>query len=221
MCIYMFCHVPLIINLGLAKASTNLGLAKVVSQRASEFGKQQEKMVKLIEEEVSDIPEDKKDRIFKLLLDVFSGAQVQIESAKLDAAASVSIPWPDPVPMLEGDGDEIDKVVNELPACNVDQDDDPLGLGFAMSPSFVAEQEVALQLAAGNKGTSASSSCTKPKSLLASQIFETSLQDAAPKRQRSRNNFPKGDSPRPSPKTKTLETPALPPSIAGISNVPH
>jgi hypothetical protein len=105
------------------------------------------------------------------------------------------------VPMLEGDGDVAAEVEDEFPHFDEDEEN-PLGL--QLSAGFVAVQEA-----------------PHKKTTLASQAFDTDLHVAAAKRQKSRNNFPKGDSPRPSPKARALETPTMPPAVGGISNSPH
>jgi hypothetical protein len=181
------------------EASSNLGLSRVASQRASKLGKEHEQLVQKLEEVVDGIPAEKKDNIFRLLLDVYTATQVQIESAKNEASngKEPTLPEPGPVvaPVVESipDHDEFDD--DEFPS--VDEDG-----SFACSPAFLARQALALEAVATNpagSASSASSSSAQKKTLLASQVFDTDLKEAASKRQKSRMNFPKGVSPRTSP----------------------
>jgi hypothetical protein len=165
--------------------SSTLGWSKVALQRAGELSKEHETIMTGIEEvvDIDEIPQDKKDGIFRLLLDMYTATQITIERAKVDANASMPLP----------------------PGSDMDQDEEnPLGLDTSA--------EFPWQPAAATEAAASAGGHTKTGTVLASQAFEATLTEAAGKRQKCREKFAKGVSPRSSPKPKA-QSAADPPSL--------
>ncbi len=194
-----------------------------MAQRAGAMGDHQSHIANQLESEVNALPIDKMDNIYKLILEMYSGAQTQIELAKLEAAASVVVPKSaGKYSIVEESDDEFAFPPDEVVATATDYAQEveianDMGLETGLDNIF--DQVAAYQQATAEGANSSSSADGSHKmSILASQAFDVGLHEAASKRQRCRANFPKGLSPRAKPKPKSaVSVPNL--ALSGVAEV--